>query len=223
MDEGEEFLPRLLCTECPEHRGRHRCRVLLLDAAHHHAQVPRFHHHADAQRLGGFLNRLGNLYRQPLLHLQAPREDFHQPRHFAQADHLALRNVRDVYLAEERQHVVLAQAEHLNVFNDDHLVVIDIKKRAAQHLLGILVVSLGKKLERLGVALRRLQQAFALSVFAHAHQHLAHELLKRCAGKGRDFDCRFHKSALSIWHLAPSTWSLGLSIWLRSSPVTRFA
>ena len=55
--------------------------------AHHHAQMPRFDHHAHSLRFDHLLNRLRDLRGQPLLNLQAPREEFDQPRNLAQPDH----------------------------------------------------------------------------------------------------------------------------------------
>ena len=48
--------------------------VLLLDAAHHHAQMPGFDDDADALRFDGVLDGLGDLRGQALLDLQAARE-----------------------------------------------------------------------------------------------------------------------------------------------------
>ena len=47
-----------------------------------------------------------------------------------------------MHLAEEGQHVVLAEAEHFDVFHDDHLVVINGEQRALEQSFGIFVVSL---------------------------------------------------------------------------------
>src|SRR5437899_5910425 len=59
-DEGEELFARLLfVAEGAEHRRRHRRGVLLLDPAHHHAEVARLDDDADALRLDDFLDRLG--------------------------------------------------------------------------------------------------------------------------------------------------------------------
>ena len=66
-----------------------------------------------------------HLMREPLLHLQPPREDVDQPRDLAEADHLLLRDVGDVALAEERQQVVLAEAVEVDVLDDHHLAVIN--------------------------------------------------------------------------------------------------
>ena len=52
----------------------YRGRMLLFDAAHHHAEVARFNHHTHTLWRDGLLNRVGNLLRQPFLHLQAARK-----------------------------------------------------------------------------------------------------------------------------------------------------
>jgi uncharacterized protein len=58
-----------------------------------------------------------------MLYLQAPRERIHNPWNFAQRYHLGLRQVGHVHLSVERQQMVLAQAEKLDVFHHHHLVV----------------------------------------------------------------------------------------------------
>src|SRR5438045_2897397 len=98
--------------------------MLFLDSTHHHAQMPRFADHTDALWLDDFLNGFGDLGCQALLNLQPPREDFHQSGQLAESDDLSVRNVSDVYLPEERQHVMLAEAEHLDIFDYDHLVIV---------------------------------------------------------------------------------------------------
>ena len=70
-------------------------------------------------------NGLGDLRRQPFLHLQPPREHVDEPRNLAEADDLAVGNVGDVALAEERQQVMLAEAVEVDVPHDNHLVILD--------------------------------------------------------------------------------------------------
>ena len=80
MNQGEEFLTRLLRAEGAEHGRGDGGGVLFLDPAHHHAQVASLDHDADALRLDGFLDGLCDLHSQALLHLQAAGEDFDQAR-----------------------------------------------------------------------------------------------------------------------------------------------
>ena len=71
---------------------------------------------------------LGNLLRQPLLNLQPPREDIDDSRHLAQPDYLVPRQIGHVHFAVERQHVVLAEAEELDILDDHHLVVLHVDR-----------------------------------------------------------------------------------------------
>ena len=162
LDQLEELHARArVVAEGAEHRARHRERVLLLDAAHRHAQMRRFHHDGDAERRDLVADRVGDLVGQPLLHLQAAAEDVDEPRNLAEADHLVARNVGDVALAEERQQVMLAQAVEVDVLDDHHLAIIDREQRVVEHLVDVGVVSAGQKLERLLDPLRRVEQPLA--------------------------------------------------------------
>src|SRR5205823_12277476 len=66
VDQRQELVARLLAIpECAQHGAGDRAGVLLLDAPHHHAQVPRLADHADTLRLDRVLDRLGDLLGQP--------------------------------------------------------------------------------------------------------------------------------------------------------------
>src|ERR1019366_2807920 len=189
-----ELLARLLRAESAEHGRRYGGRMLLLDPTHHHAEMADLDDHADAQRLNRLLNRLGNLHGQTLLHLQTTGKYFHQSRDLAQTDHFALGNIGHMDLAEEWQHVVLTQAEHFDVLHDHHLVVVHAEQRRLQHLFRVFAVALGKVLQGVGEALRRLQQSLAVRLFAQANQHLARQLFEAGAGQGRRFRQFSHHS-----------------------------
>jgi len=66
-----------------------------------------------------------------------------------------------VDLAEKRQHVVLAHAEHLDVLDDHHLVVIDGEECVVDDVGGLLGVAVGEVLHGLDDALRGVEEAFA--------------------------------------------------------------
>src|SRR5258708_13446791 len=86
---------------------------------------------------------------------------------FAEADDALIRQIRDVALSEEREQMVFAEAEELDVLHHLHLVIADAEGGAVQDALGVLMVAAGEKLERVLETLRGLAQALALGVFAH--------------------------------------------------------
>ena len=90
--------------------------------------------------------------------------------------------------------VVLAQAEHFNVLDDDHFVIIHGEQGALQKRLGIFLVALGEKLHRLVDPFRRGRKAFALGILAQADQHFVNQVFKRGTGKGRCFFGPFERS-----------------------------
>src|SRR6476646_2711356 len=133
--------------------------MLLFNAAHHYAKMARLNDHANALRVNSVLNSFRKLYRKSLLYLQAAGKDIDQPGNLAQPQDLAIRDISHMDLAEKRQQMVLAEAKHFNVFNDDHFVVRHVKKRALQDLVGVLLIALGEILQRLLHTLRRSQKA----------------------------------------------------------------
>jgi hypothetical protein len=83
---------------------------------------------------------------EAFLDLQAPRKQFNETNHFTQADDLAGRQVTHMALSEEGQEVVLAQTVDLDIPDDHHLVILDIKEGVFEEFLDILGVTLGQKL-----------------------------------------------------------------------------
>jgi len=158
--------------------------MLFFDAAHHHAQVASFDDDADALRFDYFLDGLGDLGGEAFLNLQAAGEQFNEARNFAEADYLPIRDVGDVHFAEEWEHVMLAEAEHFDIFDDDHFVVGYGEERALKQRFGVFVVAAGEELHGFANPLGRLQQAFAVRVFAEADEHFLDEIFEAGAGEG---------------------------------------
>ena len=155
------------------HRARHRKGVLLLDAAHGHAQVRRLHDDGDTERGHAVADGVGDLVRQPLLHLQSAAEYVDDSRKLAQADDPRVRNVGDVALAEKRQQMMLAQAVEVDVPDDDHLVIIDREQCAVEDVLDVRVVPARQELEGLLNPFRRVEQSFAAGILAELSQQLS--------------------------------------------------
>src|SRR6266436_41572 len=148
--------------------------MLLLDSTHHHAEMARLNHHAHALRLDRLLYGFRDLGGQTFLNLQAAREDFDQPRNLAQPDHFTFGDISHVYFAEKWQHVMFAQAEHLNVFDNNHLVVGDGEERLLQHRVRIFFVAAGEKFPGPAHAIRSADQTLARRIFADTDNHFAH-------------------------------------------------
>ncbi len=142
--------------------------MLLFYAAHHHAEMAGFDDYAYALRLDYFLDGLGDLGGETLLNLEAAGEYFDQARDFAEADDFAVGDVGYVDFAEEREQVVFAEAEHLDVFDDYHFVVGFGEERGFEQGFGVFAVAAGEELHGFVDALGGLLQAFALRVFAEA-------------------------------------------------------
>src|SRR2546425_688953 len=144
----QEFVSSVLIVfEGAGHRTGHGYRVLLLDAAHDHAEVLRLNDYGHAARMNFFINRICNLSSQPLLHLKASGIHVHQPRYLAQADDTAIWNVPYMAFSEERKQMMLAQAEELDVSNDNHFVISDIEQSLVQQIIRVHPVTAGEKPE----------------------------------------------------------------------------
>lgn len=148
--------------------------MLLLYSTHHHAEVAGLNHHADALGMDGILDGLSNLRGQALLYLQASREDFDKAWNLAKTDHFPVGNIGHMHLAEEWKHMVLAKAEHFDVFDDDHFIVGHREERFFQHGFGIFFVALCEELVGVVDPFRSAIEAFARRIFAQSDDYLAH-------------------------------------------------
>ncbi len=104
-----------------------------------------FEHDTNTLRMDRIFDSFGDLLREALLHLQTARENVDDARNLAEADHLVVRHVCDVRLAEERNEVMLALRVELDVFDDHHLVVIDVEERTVQNVFDLLIVALSEE------------------------------------------------------------------------------
>src|SRR5262245_58740613 len=94
----------------------------------------RFDNARDAVGVKGLEERCGDLLCHALLELEAAREDLHDSGKLAEADDLAVCNIRDMRPGIERQDMMLAHAEEVNVLYDDHLIVLFVKDGAVENL-----------------------------------------------------------------------------------------
>jgi hypothetical protein len=90
---------------------------------------------------------MGDLFGEPLLDLQAAREQIDQPRQLAHPHHTTVGNVADVATTEERQQVVLAKAVQLDVAGDHHVVRLLDEDRLLDDLACASSIPAGEKVE----------------------------------------------------------------------------
>lgn len=133
--------------------------------------MSRFNHDSDAQRIDRTLNRFSNLCGEALLYLQSARKYVHQAWNLTEPDHSPSRNIGDVDLAEKRQKVVFAETKHLDILDDDHLVIRHIEQSSVQDLSGILMVSAGEIPECAVDSRGCFQQPVACGVFANLFKY----------------------------------------------------
>ena len=118
------------------------------------------------------LNAVLNLLREPLLHLQAVAENVYHTGYLAQAGDVAIGNIGHMGLAVERQHVVLAKREEVDILHDHHLVVALLEKGVGEHFVGILRVAARQYLHGLGHTHGGLLKTLPLGVFAQQIQYV---------------------------------------------------
>src|SRR5215470_9052045 len=131
-----------------------------------------FHHHGNAARLERVVERAGDLRGEPLLDLKPLGEHVDEPRDLREADDLLVRHVRHVTLADEYQQMMLTQTREVDVFDDDHLVVILDEERAVEHVFDFLVVTRRQIAQGRFDALGRLDETLTIDVLAQLLQDL---------------------------------------------------
>src|SRR5436190_15278449 len=99
----EKLLARpLIGAKQAAYRARDRLRVLLFDAAHHHAQVVRLDDDANTLRLEDVVDRARDLLGEPLLDLEPTREHLDESRQLAQPHNLSRGDIGDMSTAIKR-------------------------------------------------------------------------------------------------------------------------
>ena len=79
-----------------------------------------------------------------------------------------------MHLAEERQHMMLAQGVEINILDHHHLAIVLFKKGGAQNGLRVLFIALAEELHRFTYTVRRFQQSFPLRILTDLRQHRLH-------------------------------------------------
>ena len=79
------------------------------------------------------LDALANLLRKALLHLQTVRENVNNTGYLAESGDVSVGDVSHVCLAIERQHVMLAKREEVDVLHHHHLIVVFLEERVRQY------------------------------------------------------------------------------------------
>ena len=170
-NEPQELLPCPgIAAEGAANKARDGGGVLLLDAAHHHAEVIRFDDDAYSLGFQYVLQRVADLLAEAFLGLEPASEHVHDPCDFAQADGLLRGDVTDVYLPDEREQVVFAERVALDVLHDDHPVRVSRKERAVHDFLEILAVARCEELHRFLPAFGSFTKPRTLGVFAEELQ-----------------------------------------------------
>src|SRR4051794_33181671 len=86
-------------------------------AANRHAGMRSFDHYRHAFGIEFLHQQIGNVFRQSLLHLRSLRNNFHHARQFAEPDHAAIGNIRDVGMAHEWQQMMFTDTVEGDVAN----------------------------------------------------------------------------------------------------------
>ena len=156
--------------------------MLFLHAAHLHTEVLRLNDHHHSERIEGVLDTVFDLGRKPLLHLKPTGIDIDNTGYLTKPGNTSVRNICHMYLAEERQHVMLAERIEIDIFDHHHLTIILFKERGTQDRLRIFVVTFAKELQRFSHALRSFHQPLAGRIFSDLLQGRLHRLSdRRCS------------------------------------------
>src|SRR5215203_3830235 len=123
---------------------------------------------------------IGDLRGEVFLNLKSTRKHVDDPRHLGESDNLALRNIGNVRLPNERQEMMLAHRVKLDVLHEHNLARFRFEDRVVHNLIQALPVAGGQELESSCRATGRLEQAFPLRVFPDGIKNLMKRTLQTC-------------------------------------------
>lgn len=106
-----------------------------------------------------------------------PGEHVDDPRNLADAEDLLLRNIADMALSEEGEHVMFAETEKFDVPHDDHIVRLRFEEGAVDHRFQRLPVAAGQEVETLFDPCGGVDQSFPVGILPHLGENLSNLLL----------------------------------------------
>jgi hypothetical protein len=178
-DQFQKFLACLrLTAERSQHRAGDGDGVLFFHTPHHHAEMSGFDDDADAMGIQLRAQRFRDLHGQPFLHLQTSGEHIDDPWDLAETDHLLVGQIADMDPAKKRQEMMFAHTEKIDVFDDDHFVIVDRKERPVQEMVDITLVPLRHKGQGFGHSLRGLEQPIPTGFLTESEKHLRDQRLE---------------------------------------------
>ena len=156
----------------PYRRGRGE-RARFAHAANGHTQVFGLDHDERTRRVEPLHQLVGDLHREPFLHLQPLGEAVDEAGELGQPTDPARLSgyVHDVRLADEGQQVMLADRREGDVSHHHHFVVVDLEL-PLEMCTGILAVPGEELAKRAGDPRRGLGQSVALGIFADGDEEL---------------------------------------------------
>jgi len=165
VNEPEKFILRRSSQEASSQRARDGLGMLFLDTTHHHTEVAGFHDNTHSSGFENAHERVRNVIRESFLDLQAVGKHVYDPGDLRKAYNLSLRDVRNMRLSEERQHVMLAKRIDFYVANEDHTVMRFLENRAVDDIVNALPIPARQPFDGKFHAGWRLQKTFALGIF----------------------------------------------------------
>lgn len=105
--------------------------------------MARFHNNSYTLWLQDFEDGIGNILGKSLLDLQPASEHLGDARQLRDPDDHIVRDVTDVHLASKGHEMMFTDGIHVNILDDDHLIV-SLFEYCAIHLVqGISILGLG--------------------------------------------------------------------------------
>ena len=130
VDQVQEFVAGAgRGEECAGECGGRGDGVGFLYSSDLHAGMGGFDDDGNAERMERVLDAIADFDGESFLDLEASGVCFDDSGDFAEAGDLAVRDVGDVGLADEREHVVFAHGVEFDVFHEYHLLIFFIENR----------------------------------------------------------------------------------------------
>lgn len=149
--------------------------MLFFHSPHHHAEVLGFDDDADTLGLQDGFQCIADFLPHPFLDLEPSSEHIDDPRDFAEADDVLMRDVPHMDLAEEGEQVMLAEAEEFDIFDDHHTLRVDGVQSLVYDGLQILLVARSEVLIGRGGALGSSSESGTVGIFSQGLEEFLEE------------------------------------------------
>ncbi|KAJ3524771.1 hypothetical protein NM208_g11924 [Fusarium decemcellulare] len=159
-NQAEKFTPSPLpALKAAQYTTSHSSAPRLLNPTHNHAQLARLHDNRYSLRLQNFKDGISHFLGRAFLDMKSTGKHLGDARQLGDVNDGVVRDVANVHFAREWHKVMLTDLVDVDIFKNDHLIVLFLEDGAVDNVHEILLVALCEEQQGVGVSLRCIHES----------------------------------------------------------------